>query len=192
MAKGRSLVSVVSLLARTSRIEPPMTTGIRIRLMRNALLRTSVANSDWATIRTLGIASRSRDTDKDVLEGRPCHLEVIDGRARGQAREKRLRISVQTNFLHLSKVVDRLHIRHTGQRGAPLRGSYPHRVGAVVVLNVLQCAVEHLASAINHENAIAHSFRGGHVVRAEHYRRPTMTHFQHRVFEDLRVHRIET
>ena len=38
------------MVARTNRIEPPMITGIRMRPMMKPLLRTSVANSDCATM----------------------------------------------------------------------------------------------------------------------------------------------
>ncbi len=60
------------------------------------------------------------------------------------------------------------------------------------ILDALERAVEHLAAAEDHEDPIAHPLGGGHVVGAEHDSRAAAAHFEHGVFEHLRVDRIET
>ena len=48
-----------------------------------------------------------------------------------------------------------------------------------------------LRPAEDHEDAVAHPLRGGHVVRAEHDRCASSSRLEHRVLQRLRVHRVQ-
>src|SRR6186997_2164964 len=96
-----------------------MTMGISRTLMRNALLRTSVANSDCATMRVLRTRVRPGDSHEDVLQRRPCELELIDRGALRQADEEYLRVPLQADLLHLAEIIDGVHVRHSRQRRDP-------------------------------------------------------------------------
>src|SRR6185437_8925015 len=112
----RSRVSVWSRPPRCSRNAMVMKTGMRTSPMRNAFDRVSVTNSEEATTLILCIRPASRDADEDVVERRACDLEVIDGRARGQLLQERLRIAGEADFLELTVVVNRFDARQAGQR----------------------------------------------------------------------------
>src|SRR4026209_1000328 len=102
--------------------------------MMKALLRTRVPNSVWATMNVFPMMSagggahellsgavRLGDTDENVLERRTRQHEVVDLAGLGEVPQEFLRISLQAYFLDLAEVVDRFHLRKSGQRGGAER-----------------------------------------------------------------------
>src|SRR5438034_7393325 len=84
---------------------PPMSTGIRTRLIRNARVRTAARYSRAAmtsTLRMLALlAFRTGDAHEDVVQRRPRQLEMPHRAALHQRRQQLLRIgaAIEAQFL---------------------------------------------------------------------------------------------
>src|SRR5688500_14585074 len=97
---------------------PPIKTGMRNRLIRNALVLTAALYSRRATMSilcmTILLRLRPRNAYEDIVQRRPCDLEVEHLSALDQRRQGALRVrrGGQSQLLILPKIGDRLH---TGQ-----------------------------------------------------------------------------
>ena len=180
-----------------------MKTGIISRPTMNAFDRTSVVNSETATMRALFfIVSRlhrrrqvrgPRDADEDVVQRRPRDLEVVDGGAStASCCRNCLRIAGQPDLLHLAVVVHRLDARRC-RRARRRRRRCAHGTVSKPYCAWISSSVPSstFRPAKDHEDAIAHLLGGRHVVRAEDDGRAAAAHLEHRVLERLGVDRVE-
>ena len=94
-------------------------------------------------------------------------FEVVDRGARGEPLQERLRIARQADLLQLPVIVDRFDAGMPSSAAAPAAVRTRTVSGPYCAWMLSQRAVEHLASAEDHEDPIAHLLGGGHVVRAE-------------------------
>jgi hypothetical protein len=153
-----------------------MLSGQRSMLTRNAWERTSARASAWATATILSTAitrhlrarrGRARRCARRGRAAKARHLEQLDRGARHQRLQERLGIAAQPHLLHIAVVDDPFDTGQTIERGAPAAGAQADGVGAVLRLDLGERAVEHLAAAEDHEQAIAQPLGRAHVVRRE-------------------------
>src|SRR5512138_1967313 len=116
-----------------------MNTGISSTPMRNALVLTSVMNSEAATMKVLGMVfgearARPRNSDEDVVERRPRHLEVVYVGGGCQAAEERLRRAFQADFLELPVVRHRFDLGKSREGHGSACHPQPDRICAVLLL----------------------------------------------------------
>src|SRR5574340_321776 len=153
---------------------PNINTGMIVRAMRNALVATIARYSRRAMMRILRMADLLRalglgtgNAHEDVVQRRPCQLEVLDLGSLEQRAEDRLGIGpmVHAELLVTPVVVD-MHDAGQAREGAVVvvAGSHADRVLAVLGLDRLERAVEHLAPAADHQDRVAHALGDRHVV----------------------------
>ena len=144
--------------------------------IRNPRDRTADWNSERAMVSTLRmgrllrelLGRRFRDAHEDVVERGARDLEVPDARPGDEGRQEQLRIAGQAALPEAgrSRSPTPLPAANRARPGDPSSFTR-HRVAAVRRLDFVERAVEHLATAENHEDAVAHALGDVHVVRAE-------------------------
>ena len=170
--------------------------------MMNALVLTSVRNSDWAIVRmrlirppprpscsssAVGLAMRTKMSCSDGFVISNCSTGVRCD----EPLQERLRVARQPHVLEVAVVVDRLDAGQAGERRGRRPSAHADGVVPVLRLDLVERSVEHLVALEDHEDAIAQLLGRAHVVRREHDRRALAPQLEHGVAQRLGVHRIQ-
>src|SRR5579871_1042412 len=137
------------------------------------------------------LSGRPGDANEDVVKRRPGDGEARDARLRHQRPQQFLWITAarDAQLLNLAEITDLLNAGKVGYHAILERDA--NGVVAVLLLNGVECSVEHFPAAEDHEDVVAHRLGDAHIVRAEDDGGAGAAHVENRVADLVGADRIE-